>query len=194
MWHGITVVEKPTGELITLAKLKQRLRIDHDDDDELLGDLLKQAIARVDGPTGIGVAMMKQTWRKSLDRFPARILLPGSPVKQVTKITYVDSAGVTQEIQSAAYRCDVTSEPARVEAVYGTSWPPTQDIIGAVSVEYELGQDDAAEVLPDLVAAVCMIVAHWHLTRGAVTDGNLKEVPLGAQWILDEHSRSHVAA
>ena len=194
MWHGVSVVGKPTGELIALTKLKQRLRIDHNDDDDLLGDLLKQAIARVDGPSGIGVAMMKQTWRKSLDRFPTCILLPGAPVKQVTKISYIDAAGVTQELAPTAYRCDVTSEPARVEVAYGTSWPSTRDIIGAVSIEYELGEADAADVPPDLVSAVCMIVAHWHLTRGAVADGNLKEVPLGAQWILDEHSRGRVAA
>lgn len=194
MWHGVSVIGKPTGELITLTKLKQRLRIDHNDDDDLLGDLLKQAIARVDGPSGIGVAMMKQTWRKSLDCFPAHILLPGAPVKQVTKISYVDAAGVTQEIQPTAYRCDVTSEPARVEAAYGTFWPSTRDIIGAVSVEYELGEDDAAAVPPDLISAVCMVVAHWYQTGGAVADGNLNEVPLGAQWILDEHSRGHVAA
>lgn len=194
MWHGVSVIGRPTGELVTLAKLKQRLRIDHNDDDDLLGDLLKQAVARVDGPSGIGVAMMKQTWRKNLDRFPTCILLPGAPVKQVTKISYVDAAGETQELAPTAYRCDVTSEPARVEATYGTSWPSTQDIIGTVSVEYELGEADAADVPPDLVSAVCMIVAHWYLTTSAVADDNLKEVPLGAQWILDEHSRGRVAA
>ncbi|BCH32633.1 hypothetical protein MesoLjLc_45630 [Mesorhizobium sp. L-8-10] len=194
MWHGVSVVAKPTAELVTLAKLKARLVVDHDDDNDLLGDLLKAAIARVDGPFGIGYALMEQTWRKTMDCFPRCILLPGAPIKSVTSITYVDDAGMTQTLDPASYRAVTTVEPASIEPAYGTSWPSTRDVTGAVTVEYKIGETDPTNVPPDLVTAVCMIVAHWYGVRGAVAAGDLKEVPMGAQWILDEHARGRVAA
>lgn len=195
MWTGVSVVTKPTGELITLPKLKARLRIDVTDDDALLADLLKGAIARVDGPNGIGYALMGQTWRKSMDCFPACIILPGAPIKSVTSITYVDPDGITQTLAAADYRVDMDREPVRIVPAYGISWPSTRDVIGAVKVDYNLGDADAANVQQDLIDAVCLIVAHRYENREAVILGEgAQELPLGAKWILDEHRRGHVAA
>jgi uncharacterized phiE125 gp8 family phage protein len=194
MWHGVSVVTKPSGELITLAKLKARLRIDFDDDDALLQDLLNGAVAAVDGPAGIGYALMQQTWRKSMDCFPCTIVLPGAPVKSVAAITYVDTAGVTQTLDPAEYSVDVDAEPARVTPAYGKAWPGTRDVMGAVKVNYVLGEADAADVLPELVDAVCMLVGHRYERREAVAAGTMEELPLGVRWILDKHRRGFVAA
>jgi uncharacterized phiE125 gp8 family phage protein len=195
MWKGISVVTRPTGELVSLEKLKLRLRIDTLDDDGLLPDLLNGAIARIDGPNGIGYAMMEQTWRKSMDCFPCHILVPGAPIKGITSITYVDTSGVTQTLAAADYRFDLDSEPVRIEPAFGTSWPATRHVIGAVKVDYSLGETDAAKVDPDLIDAVCLIVAHRYENREAVIVGDsVQTLPLGVQWILNEHSRAHVAA
>ncbi|EHK56824.1 head-tail connector protein [Allomesorhizobium alhagi] len=194
MWTGISVIIRPTGELITLARLKARLRIDHSDDDDLLAELLKGAVARVEGPSGIGYALMEQTWRKSMDCFPCVIILPGAPIKSVTAITYVDTDGATQTLDSADYRIDVDSEPARIVPAYGTAWPSARHVIGAVKIDYRLGETDAANVEQDLIDAVCLIVAHRYENREAVLNETAHELPLGVQWILDEHVRGHVAA
>ncbi|WEX07375.1 head-tail connector protein [Chelativorans sp. AA-79] len=194
MWHGVTVVEKPTGELIPLAMLKQRLRIDVPDDDQLLPELLKGAVARIDGPNGIGVAMMQQTWRKTMDCFPCKILLPGAPITQVISIKYIDDSGAEQTLPPSAYRANVDVEPAVVEPAFGGSWPSVRNITGALKVDYQLGVTDAADVPADLIDAVCLLVAHRYENREAVADGGLAELPLGVTAILNEHSRSHVAA
>lgn len=195
LWNGISIAAKPTGELIALAKLKSRLRVDMDDDDGLLADFLKGAIARIDGPAGIGYALMEQTWRKSMDCFPWCITLPGAPIKSVTSIKYLDSAGTEQTLPATDYRVDLDCEPVRIEPAYGLSWPSTRHVIGAVKVDYVLGEADAGNVLPDLVDAVCLIVAHRYENREAVvTDSAAHELPLGVQWIFNEHSRGHVTA
>lgn len=193
-WRGVSVKTKPTGELITLASLKQRLRIDFDDDDALLGNLLKGAIARVDGPNGIGVALMEQTWRKSLDHFPAAILLPGAPIKNVTSISYIDSDGAAQTMDAADYRVDILAEPVRIEPAFGKSWPAARHVVGAVTVEYLLGETDVANVPEDLIDAVCLLVGHRYEHREAVAMGDMASIPLGFETIVNEHRRGSVAA
>lgn len=195
MWHGVSVKTKPTGELITLEKLKQRVRVEADivEDDDLLKDLLKGAIARVDGPAGIGFAMLEQTWIKAMHHFPATILLPGAPIKSVSSITYVDGDGAEQTMNEADYRVDIAVEPARIEPAFGTSWPTARSVAGAVKVEYVLGETAAAEVPPDLIDAVCLLVGHRYKHREAVANGDMASIPLGFEAIVNEYRRGSVA-
>lgn len=195
MWHGVTVKTKPVGSVITVEKLKARLRVDHADEDVLLADLLKGAVARIDGPSGIGFAMMGQTWRKSLDCFPyCTILLPGAPVKSIAAVTYLDVNGDEQTVDPADYRLDVDAEPARLEPAFGKSWPASRFVKGAVKIDYVLGENDAADVPADLIDAVCLLVAHRYENREAVAEGAMSAVPLGFESIVREYQRGAVAA
>ncbi|UUP19510.1 head-tail connector protein [Nitratireductor thuwali] len=194
MWHGVSVTGKPNGSPITVADLKARLRIDHDDDDVLLASMLKGAVNRIDGPSGIGYALMEQTWRKSMDCFPYCILLPGAPIKSITSISYVDVDGASQTVDPADYRADFDSEPVRIEPAYRKAWPSTRHVIGAVKVEYVLGETDAADVPPDLIDAVCLLVGHRYEFREAIAEGSISEIPLGFKAITDEYRRGTVAA
>lgn len=198
MWHGVSVAAGSTVAVIDLPLLKQRLSIDFSDDDVVLISLLAGATAAIDGPNGIGIAMMQQTWRKAMDAFPGSsgcILLPGAPVKSVATVTYMDANGVDQTMEAGDYRVDVSMEPARVEPAFGKSWPATRRGAGAVKVSYVLGETDQAKVPSSLVDAVCMIVSHrYHNREAAVVGRSVAALPLGVEWILNEHRRGHVAA
>lgn len=193
-WTGVSVKTRPAEQPVTIEDVKARLRVDFDDDDQVIAKLIAGAVARIDGPDGIGVAMMQQTWRKSMDCFPCTIRLPGWPVKDVTSITYVDQDGTTQTLAPAAYRVDYDSEPVRIEPAYGTSWPVTRAVAGAVKVEYQLGEASADNVPADLIDAVCMLVAHRYENREAVLVGVAAQLlPMGVEHILAQYSRAHVA-
>lgn len=195
MWEGVSVAAKPAALLpITVARLKTRLRIDDTAEDAEITAWLNGAISMIDGPNGIGYAMMTQSWQKSMDCFPSTIVLPGAPIKSVTSITYIDTAGTEQTLDSADYRVDLTREPVRITPAYGTAWPSTRDVTGAVVVEYVVGEADSADVPADLVDAVTLIAGHRFRNREAVANSSLKELPLGVQNILDRHRRSWVAA
>lgn len=192
MWDRVKVVTKPAGDVLTLAELKTWLRVDVTTDDDLLARLLKGAAARIDGPDGIGYAMLSQTWRLTLDAFPHTIQLPGAPVKSVTSITYIDSDGTEQTLAAEDYRVDVGTDPARIEPAYGKSWPSTRHVIGAVKVDYVLGEADAADVPADLIDAVCLLVGHRYEHREAAGE-NMSELPLGVEWLLKDYRRGAVA-
>lgn len=195
MWDGVSVVTPPADVPIQIADLKARLPVDFGDDDTMLQSLLSAAVRRIDGPNGTGIAMMKQTWRLSLDCFPCRTLrLPGWPITAVTAIRYVDNDGVEQTIPGTDYRVDINSDPVRVEPAYQKSWPSSRNIIGAIEVEYELGADVAENVPADLITAVCLLVGHWYENREATSEASLSAVPFGVEYILAEYRRAHVAA
>ena len=180
---------------VDVDTIKQRLDIVRTDQNDMLLDFIKGAVARIDGPVGIGVAMMQQTWRKSLDAFPALIELPGAPITGVTAIKYFDAGGVEQTLPEADYHVDLGREPVRVQPAAGASWPATGNLNGAVVVEYQLGEADPANVPPDLIDAVCLLVGHRYENREAVNVGNIVNVyPLGFEAIVAEHRRCMVSS
>lgn len=57
------LVTPPTADLASLADMKAYLRVDHDDEDALIGDLTAAAVAYLDGWGGVlGRCIMPQTW------------------------------------------------------------------------------------------------------------------------------------
>lgn len=195
-WNRVTIQAGPANPCISVADVKSRLRIETSADDALLTALVKGAEARIDGPHGIGYALMEQTWRLTLDQFPTRetILLPGAPIKSITQIEYLDDAGSTQTVDAADYHVDFGSTPVRLVPAYGTTWPGTRDQIGAVKVDYVLGESNADNVPSDLIDAVCLIVGHRYENREATTAQTLSELPMGVEAILAEYRQAGVTA
>ncbi|MGI2036404.1 head-tail connector protein [Rhizobium panacihumi] len=194
MWAGVSVLERATAELVPIDTLKKWFAIEHDDDDAILAQMLRGAIARIDGPDGIGYAMMRQTWRKSLDCFSSCIHLPGAPVKGIRAVSYVDDAGELKTVNEDVYRLDADREPARLTPAPGKSWPAAARVPGAVKVDYYLGEENAAEVRADLIDAVTLIVGHRYQHREAASAGKVETLPLGVEWILNENARCAVSA
>ncbi len=194
MWEGVQVLTKPVLSPLSTADAKARLRVDFADDDTLIDNFVKGAVARIDGPSGIGYALMTQTWRKTCDAFPLVTLLPGAPVKSVTEIKYLDTTGTAQTLDAADYRIDLGNEPVRVVPNIGKAWPATYNTIGAVWIDYVLGEGAAANVNADLIDAVSLMLAHRYEHREATVMGQANVLPLGVPEILAEYSRVAFAA
>jgi len=201
MWGRVKVSVPPAALPLTAAGLRIRLRVmvtgdDTDDaaDEALLEDMCAAAVAEVDGPDGIGVAMMRQTWALSLDGFAPVIGLPGAPVAAVVSVRYLDPAGVWQDLDAARYRVALGSDPARLVPI-GLGWPAVLHGPDVVEILYALGADDAALVDQGLVTAVAMLAGHYWENREAVVVGGgaAVEVPLGVQRALNRHRRGRVA-
>lgn len=195
MWANVTVSVPPASRPISLDDMKTRLAVDHDDHDELIAALLDAAVATIDGPSGIGVAMMAQDWVLSLDRFPAAIVLPGAPVTSVQEVAYTDGEGVDQVLDPSGWTAVLGGEPARVVPAFGQAWPATRAVPQAVRVTYRLGAADAADVPADLVTATALLAAHFYAHREAVVPGGAAApLPLGASWIMARHRRGAAGA
>lgn len=193
-WAGVSIVTGPASRAITVDEIKSRIRIDSDIENALLIKWIQGAESLIDGPHGIGYALMSQTWRLSLDSFCETIILPGAPIKSVTSVNYVDTAGVDQTVDSADWHLDIRSTPVRLVPAYGTAWPATRDQNGAVWIEYVLGETDADSIEASLIDAMSLLIGHRYANREATSDIKLHSVPLGVESILAEYRQSGVAA
>ena len=194
MWASVTVKTPPEALPLTAADLRDRLRIDDPTEDAILGDFLVGAAAEIDGPHGIGVALMAQTWTLTIDKFRPDIALPGWPITGVAEIRYLDPDGAAQIVPPADYRLAIIGEAGRLVPSPTATWPATLAGPGVIEIDYTLGRDSSAEVDGGLITALALLAGHYYENREAVIVGtNASETPLGVVHILNRYRRGLVA-
>lgn len=194
-WDRLALISPPEGDVITLAEAKMHLHEESDDYNDLIAALISAAQAMVEGPNGIGRALLTQTWRLNMDRWPhwpywpsARIDLHLSPVQSVSSIKYIDQSGVEQTLDAAAYKVNVEASPAHVERGYNHSWPPARRETASIKVEFIAGYGDTADAVPPAIKeAMLLIIGHLYQNREATAQSTLAEMPLGANALLDPY-------
>lgn len=182
-WTRLVRTVPPAGPVISLVEAKRHLRVDFDDDNADIQDLIAVATAAIEGPDGIGVALTQQTWRMSLDHFPCEIVIPLGPVKSITSIVYIGADGNPANVTS--WRTDFDASPCRIWPARDTAWPTVTCEPGAVKVTFVCGYD---ETPADLKAALKLLVGHFYEHREAVTtDLKAIDLPVGVDSILNRY-------
>ncbi len=152
---ALSLVTAPVAEPLTLAEAKRQVRReDVTTDDTYLLDLISVVRQRAELETRRQV--ISATWDWKLDRFPCdateALIVPLSPLQEVTAITYIDSDGDTQTWAEDQYLVDAPAGPkaarGRITPAYGVSWPSTQDRINAVTIRFVAGYGDTGVAVP----------------------------------------------
>lgn len=175
----------PGAEPILIADARMHLRVTATGspathpDDTLINRMIKAARRKTERDTSRG--LITQTWVQYMDGFPGEILLARAPVSSVTSVKYVDVDGDEQTIDTADYRTDLISEPARINPVYGEVWPSSRDVTNAVYVTFVAGYGAAgSDVDEDLLSAVYLLLGHYYEHREAAQDvTKVEAVPMG---------------
>lgn len=184
----------PAAEPVDLATIKTHLRIGTTDaaEDNLVEDMITAARQMAESFTQR--AFISQTWELLLDNFPGSgvarraLVLPYAPLSSVVSIKYIDTAGVEQTLDGSKYVVDADTVPGRINLAYGESWPAVRDQPNAVTVEFIAGYGTTAADVPDLIRqAIKMIVGHMFENREDTAPGNLREIPMNSQWMLNPY-------
>lgn len=163
--------------ILSLADVKQHLRVDGDDEDDLIGAFRDAAVDAVEKYTGLilgpRTGAHALVWRA--ERLCPPVRLGVRPVTSLVAFRYLDRAGDQQPGDVATLRIGTGSE---VVLKGGASWP--SDLAAGVEIEFEAGLP-AGKVPASLVQAARMFTAHLYLNREAVAaTGNVGgELPLG---------------
>lgn len=171
------VVEKPNEEPISLEDAKLFLRVDSDEEDDLIKTMITTARTLAEGIQGR--TLPEQELKAYFDSFPSKsdpLKLPRPPVKEIKGIKYTDKDGNQQEITE--YEADLHAEPALIYA----DWPATKDKPNVVEVEYEAGFD----VIPQpTIHAMYLLLSHLYEQRDIVIDAQTNEVPFTVTMLLN---------
>lgn len=191
------LVTPPESDVLALADVKAHLRVDHDDDDDLIGGLISAALAYVEGWRGVtGRALISQTWSESLPYFSHKLPLRLGPVQSITSVTYFDLNEVSQTVPTGVYRLHSAAGRGYLVQRDGQSWPSAFSRDDAVTVTYVAGYGADADAVPaDLLQGMRLLIAHWYENREAVVTGTIAtSMPIAADAILGRYRRTGLPA
>jgi len=188
----LTLVTPAAVEPVTLLEAKAQLRLDTDDENDLIHSLI--VAVRDYAETFTHRAFITQIWDLKLDGVPSDgvIRLPKAPLQSLPTppvLNYVDTAGATQTWASTNYTVVAPSGPQAARGyivpAYGVTWPSVRDVPQSVTVRFYAGYGlTAASVPAGIKAAIKLMVAHLWSNREAVSAVNLVEVPMGINALL----------
>lgn len=175
--------QDPAEEPITTADAKLQAIVQVSTDDDLIDAYIQTSRQAVEA--FVHRSLVTQTWRLSLDCWPAVIYLPMPPVQSVSSVKYVDDQGVLQTWDPANYRVDIDSEPARITPAWGVTWPSIQYVTNAIQIEYVAGYGEAADVPEIFKQAMRLQVATMYEFREHTVSGTIvNQIPEGVQSLL----------
>lgn len=145
------IVTQPSVEPVTLAEVKEHLRIDHSDHDTMISALIQASREHIEGI--LGRALVQQTRVALYKYWPDGDVfeIPYPPLQNITSLTYTDTAGTVYTFDSDNYSVDTDSEPGRLVLGYNKLWPTStilHDPEYSIAIEYVCGytpSDDSPE-------------------------------------------------
>jgi uncharacterized phiE125 gp8 family phage protein len=175
------LLSAPTVEPITLSEAKAHLRVDASSEDTLIQSLILASRLHIEA--ALDIALITQTWRLRLDRWPrARSLnLPLSPVRSLTAVRVFDVDDDSETVANTAFILDGTANPARLVLSGSSSLPVPGRAANGIEIDFVAGYGDAPEDVPQSIRqAVLLLIAHWYENREPVEIGATATVIPGA--------------
>ncbi len=180
-------IETTGVEPVTLDEMKNHLRVDFTDDDDLITSLIVAARQRAEDITGR--TLVNSTWVYCRDSFPYNwqtttapsramltefcewwanaqtIRLPKTPVIAVQSVQYVqDTTQSYVTLDPTLYVVDTLSVPSMIYPAANYYWPPVYVVKDAVKITYTAGCD-VSDIPEPIKVAIRMMVAFWYEQR-----------------------------
>jgi uncharacterized phiE125 gp8 family phage protein len=189
---ALELLEAPATTPVTLAEVKDQLRVEHTDDDSLINRLISVAVAYTDVQGALGHAMISQKWGQWVDANPAQyVKLMLGPVIQVDAVKYYDTNGTLQTDTLSNYEIYGTEFAKTIGPKEGFNWPVTEDRPDAIRIETTIGYGaDTTDVPQTLRHALMMLIGHWYDNRETTMMDELSNVPYGFDMLIDMHRRA----
>lgn len=193
----LVLVTPPAIEPVTLAEAKAHLRVDSTADDTLIQGLIQAAREAAESFTGR--ALIHQTWRLTLDAWPAQklpwwdgvvdgadvagpaaaIFLPRPPLASVAEIRTYAANDLASPVPASVYDVDTSGIPGRVRLRDGQSWPEPGRTLSGIEIDFVAGYGATAAAVPQtLRLGILAEVARLYENRGDGSEGNASRLAL----------------
>ena len=206
---GLVIHTAWTTSAVATSDQKSFMRVEFNDDDTLIGELIKVAQNNVEAYTGR--AITQQTLQLFLDRLPYYrdeklregvytapdlnysadyIVLPKPPVASITHVKYYDNDSTASTFAASNYYKDVESTQARVVLKNGVSWPTLTELRqgNAYEVQYVAGYGNSASDVPTpIIQAIKLLTTHLYENRELVTQMSANTIPYTVGQLLQPY-------
>lgn len=185
----IELITAPTDVPVSVADLREWLRIIGDDNDSALQSRILEAVDFFERTTRTRI--MRAGLRLLLPGFPCgSIRLPAPPLGAVTQIAYLDSDSAAQVIDTDDYVVTGTW-PAEITCL--ETWPDTAVRPDAVRISFTSGYATAAAVPRTVKSAVLSCAGHFHEQPSPVAIGTIvNAIPMTLESLLAQHTYAEV--
>ena len=168
----------PAVEPLGLDETRLWLRLDATDEDQLVLALIRAARSAVEQATRR--ALVAQSWRLRLDRWPAErhLRLPLSPILSLDAVRVFDAAGAPMLLDLAGFHIDAPRGP---QLVLDATPPAPGRIANGIEIDITAGFGVSGQDVPEpLRMAMRLLVAHWYERRGdALHEERIATLPAG---------------
>jgi uncharacterized phiE125 gp8 family phage protein len=176
--YQVRVYTAPAVEPVSLDTAKIDLRVDHDDDDSLIADLI--VACRQEAEDIARRAFVNRTLDLSLSGWPADgyIRLPYPPAVSVTSITYYKDDNTSATMTAGDYILIADIDPAVVTLAKDKSWPSASlRTVAPIRVRYVAGYGAAATSVPERYKALIRsLVAIRYESRDELTASHERQL------------------
>lgn len=168
----------PATEPLALEETRLWLRVDTKEDEALVLSLIKAARAAVEQATRR--ALVAQTWRLRLDRWPRErfLPLPLSPIASLDAVRVFDAAGAPSLADLSGFHIE---QQRGARLVFDAPPPSPGRIAQGIEIDVTAGFGASAQSVPEsLRQAMRLLVAHWYERRGdALHEERVATLPAG---------------
>lgn len=180
------LVTPPDTNPVSLAEVKEHLRVSHDDEDAVIGLYLGAAVSHLDGPKGwLARALAPQTWAERFPRFAGRLRLAVAPILAVDSVAYLDQFGASQTVAADWFEADEGEVAFLDDFVVPSTLGGHYDL----TVTYQAGYET---VPSDIRAAILLLVGDLYTNREASIDSRVIGNP-AVRMLLDPYRRGWMA-
>lgn len=158
---ALTVITAPTDEPITIQEAKDALRIDSNDEDVRIWNLIRTA--RQFAEDYCNLRIMTQVVELSMDLWPAyEFELDVWPIQSVDTVKYEDTASPTATqtlVANTDYYTDITTTEGRIRTI--TGWPSVAVKPNAIKIRMTAGysdQDSVPDQIKEGIKAYCAYI------------------------------------
>lgn len=156
----------PPIEPVDLTLAKTFLRVDHEDEDELISSLIISARQRIEKLLGRVLITRRFELTLPISLGPLIPIKP-VPVVSVISVTVSDDAQAIATVDPTRYRLETRREPAELSLRIGESWDA--DLPGAsdLTITFDAGYGaEASDVPMPIRQAILLVLAQSHAHRG----------------------------
>jgi len=169
---SLALTSGPALEPVSVSEAKAHLRLDGSAEDILVASLI--VTSRLHVEAALGLALIMQGWRLTLDRWPANrepVRFPLRPIGSVTSVTVYDAGGEATVVPSDQYLLDGHALSPRL-IPHGAGWPQPGRTHAGIEIEFNAGIGEAAADIPAPIRhAILLLVAHWYEHRDPLEIG-----------------------